>query len=36
VRIGITGHNYGQEILAKILPAASPWTYAAYAVFICV
>jgi acyl-CoA thioesterase FadM len=36
VRVGITGHNYGQEILAKILPAASPWTFAAYAVFICV
>ena len=36
IREGITGHNYGQEILTKVLSAASPWTFAAYAVFVCV
>ena len=35
IREGITGHNYGQEILTRVF-AASPWTFAAYAVFICV
>ena len=36
IRDGITGHNYGQEILTKVLSAASPWTFAAYAVFVCI
>jgi acyl-CoA thioesterase FadM len=36
IREGITGHNYGQEILTKVLSAASPWTFAAYAVFVSV
>ena len=36
IRDGITGHSYGQEILTKVLSAASPWTFAAYAVFVCV
>jgi acyl-CoA thioesterase FadM len=34
IRPGITGHNYGQEVLTKIFSAASPWTFGAYAVFI--
>lgn len=36
IREGITGHNYGQEILTRVFASASPWTFAAYAVFICV
>jgi acyl-CoA thioesterase FadM len=36
IREGITGHNYGQEILTRVFANASPWTFAAYAVFICV
>ena len=36
IRVGITGHNYGQEILTQVFSNASPWTFAAYAVFICV
>ena len=34
IRQGITGHNYGQEVLTKVFTAASPWTFGAYAVFI--
>jgi len=34
IRPGITGHNYGQEVLTKIFSAASPWTFGAYAIFI--
>ncbi len=34
IRPGITGHNYGQEVLTKIFSSASPWTFGAYAVFI--
>ena len=36
IRVGITGHNYGQEILTMVFSNASSWTFAAYAVFICV
>jgi acyl-CoA thioesterase FadM len=39
IRVGITGHNYGQEILTRFFfnaASTSPWTFAAYAVFICV
>ncbi len=34
IRPGITGHNYGQEVLTKVFSAASPWTFGGYAVFI--
>lgn len=34
IRQGITGHNYGQEVLTKVFSSASPWTFGAYAVFI--
>jgi hypothetical protein len=34
--VGITGHNYGQEVLTMVFSNASSWTFAAYAVFICV
>jgi acyl-CoA thioesterase FadM len=36
IRVGITGHNYGQEVLTMVFSNASSWTFAAYAVFICV
>jgi acyl-CoA thioesterase FadM len=36
LRVGITGHNYGQEVLTKVFSAAPAWTFTAYAVFICV
>jgi len=36
VRIGITGHNYGQEVLLRVFSAAGPWTFAAYGVFVSV
>lgn len=36
IRVGITGHNYGQEVLTMVFSNASAWTFAAYAVFICV
>jgi len=34
IRVGITGHNYGQEVLTMVFSNASSWTFAAYAVFI--
>ena len=36
IRVGITGHNYGQEVLTMVFSNASSWTFATYAVFICV
>jgi len=36
IRVGITGHNYGQEVLTMVFSNGSSWTFAAYAVFICV
>lgn len=36
IRVGITGHNYGQEILVRTFQAASPWVLGAYLVFLSV
>lgn len=36
IRVGITGHNYGQEILMRLFSQAGPWTFAAYGVFVSV
>jgi len=36
IRMGITGHNYGQEILLRMFSSASAWTFSAYAVFVSV
>ncbi len=36
IRVGITGHNYGQEILMRLLSQAGPWTFAAYGIFVSV
>ena len=34
IRVGITGHNYGQEVLMKLFSTAGPWTFAAYGIFV--
>ena len=34
IRVGITGHPYGQEILVRKFFEASPWTFGAYAIFL--
>ena len=36
IREGITGHNYGQEILLRVFSSGSPWTFTAYGVFVSV
>lgn len=36
IRTGITGHNYGQEILLRMFSSTSSWTFSAYAVFVSV
>ncbi|MFZ4778550.1 MAG: acyl-CoA thioesterase [Terrimicrobiaceae bacterium] len=36
IRVGITGHNYGQEILMRVFSQAGPWTFAAYGIFVSV
>jgi acyl-CoA thioesterase FadM len=34
IRLGITGHNYGQEVLTMVFSEGTRWTFAAYAIFI--
>ena len=34
IRLGITGHNYGQEVLTMVFSGGTSWTFAAYAIFI--
>ncbi len=34
IRLGITGHNYGQEVLTMVFSGGTRWTFAAYAIFI--
>jgi acyl-CoA thioesterase FadM len=36
IRVGITGHNYGEEILMRVFSSAGPWPFAAYGVFVAV
>jgi len=36
IRVGITGHNYGEEILMKVFSQAGPWAFTAYGIFVSV
>lgn len=36
IRVGITGHNYGQEVLMRLFSGAGGLTFAAYGIFVSV
>jgi acyl-CoA thioesterase FadM len=36
IRVGITGHPYGQEILMKLFSQSTPWVFGAYGIFVSV
>ncbi|MEI8387452.1 MAG: acyl-CoA thioesterase [Verrucomicrobiota bacterium] len=36
IRVGITGYQYGEEILMRYFSQAGPWTFAAYGIFVSV
>ncbi len=36
IHVGITGHNYGQDVLMQVFSHSGPWAFAAYGIFVSV